>query len=519
MRIRRLALLLALLLCGCAPKAFTAVSPEDYRPAPTPTLPPATDTTPAPERTPDTNLFFPAITYPETVSFSARQGLLTVTGEAAVDADYNSLSRITHISPADFTAERTALLYNACTDGDASYIFPYSDTAYLYYPDYSAEELSAAADAMQALIDTGLGSTGPADGHAQWSLLQRRTLANIPGNPAHIERERTAPTLSDAPGSVTLTNERSRPIGEVRYTRKETGALETLPRGLGRNFIVQNAARWENADEAAAAMREAPPALSWFSSFRYTNNLPLVNGLVGRTLAARLDVTDLAGTDEMPAGCTLALSPKAAFEAARRFLHRAGVMNFEPFYLCFCADLFGNQWYDVRCTRYYDKLPVYTEIGQSLPYGSYAHDVQTPCDWTNELCGMLIDDSGVFAATWEHPLGTTTTEPNLSRDAVMLTEAVGLATDYLLQQYGDTRVARTATVQRISLAYYCAPDPDVYGDGQLIPAWIVRYAYGRDDTAAERDNLHIVAFSQITGEVLVESALPRSFDQRPAEEP
>jgi hypothetical protein len=46
----------------------------------------------------------------------------------------------------------------------------------------------------------------------------------------------------------------------------------------------------------------------------------------------------------------------------------------------------------------------------------------------------------------------------------------------------------------------------------------VQYAYGRDDTAAERDNLHLVAFSQITGEKLGEGALPPSFDRRNAEE-
>ena len=82
----------------------------------------------------------------------------------------------------------------------------------------------------------------------------------------------------------------------------------------------------------------------------------------------------------------------------------------------------------------------------------------------------------------------------------------------------DTRVARTAAVQRVSLVLCCVPDPNADREGRLLPAWLVQYAYGRDDTAAERDNLHLVAFSQITGEKLGESALPPSFDRRNAEE-
>ena len=516
MKKKRIAGLLALLLlCGCMTEEFAAVSPEAFRPEPTPTLPPAVQATASPTRAANEQVLF---TYPDTVSFSAKQGLLTVTGEAAVDASSLS-SLIARVGPADFTAERTALLYDACMDGDITYFYPYSSAAYLYYPEFSGEELSAAADAIQTLIDAGLGSTGPEDGHAQWSLIRQRALARTADHPAHIDRERTAPTLSDAPGSVTLTNERGRPVGEARYTRKETGALETTLRGLGKNFVVQNAARWENADEAAAALREMPPALSWFSSFRYTNNLPLVNGLVGKEFAARLDVTYLVETDETPAGCTLALSPKAAFDAARQFLHRAGVMNFEPYRITFFAGPTGKQWYEVRCARCYDGLMVYCLTGQNLLlYGSFAHNTQTPSDWTNEFCGMLLDDGGVFAATWEHPLRLLRTEPDGARDTVVLQEAVDLATAYLLAQYGDTRVARTATVQRVSLVLCCVPDPNADREGRLLPAWLVQYAYGRDDTAAVRDNLHLVAFSQITGEKLGEGALPPSFDRRNAEE-
>ena len=466
-------MLLCLLLLGCA-HGFTAIDPDEYRavrvtdvpteqPTPEETIEP-TDATPTPS--PEPLKLRERYGIPESVQFDRTEGLLTIAGNPAVEVpDVYALPQGT-ATAATFDQTTVDRVFAACMGNRAAYVFP-EGAAY-----------------TQAMLDEALAAVAEYSGMAKVKSVRYR---------CETETARLKALKRSAPVDNPY------PIAEPTL-RDGTVLCQTLPEtAYASVFAVDNG---------------EVPQLSYL--YRPASTLDFMDSGAKNFVQSVTRESQVPGLK--PAGVTLKTSPYTAMQTVRAFLARAGLWSFEPFSIGFYENARSNaQWYCVTCKRTQDGVPITSMLSSSAfalmlrpDIYSFSEDMSFYGElWTYERLVVLVSDSGIRRVHWQNPIAVTAAPSETA--LIPFSEIVDMTYAILYELGRDTHIARTATVERITLSVCVLPDAETNGQGSLVPVWGVTYTYGAEGQAHTVEPRTILIRAD-TGEVLTGSFRGITFD-------